>query len=377
MSWKRDYRWLLNFWDDVVTDRLDRVWQLNVLHNADLWLRDAMAWGLLSERMLTRGNRFDRSYVRAWAAGTQVPVAEMANRDLIFLGRTKAFDSSRLAPWAHALGSNMLAEFVDGFDGRAGNCVKYAGRTFQIRELDTPPGQPRRVDLDYGVIGFRETDVFGIRRLMVFSGLTTLGTLGTTLVLVDDERRAELVSQVREVAPWNPKHRPEESFEICIRFHVDGQERLANSLNDPAFAFRVEAVAIAGVDTPYLREERLDLLVHLPVMGRRGTVSLPGSAELPIKPAPFQLLSHLVRRNGEATPEELAADLNLLQGTEDEETKKRVRGHIAKTVHDLNQALRLLPGLPPDRVVQMRGKHYVLTGVRGVLAPAPARLIIA
>src|SRR5437867_629539 len=317
-----EYRWLQHFWDEVVVDDRDRIWELIAMHNAEVWLRDGYAWARLRERLLGRGPRFHCTHVRAWAVEAQIAFGNMAGRDIIFLGRTKAYESSRYAPYAHLVGSKVHARFVD-IDGRLGDTVVYGKRVLRRQEFDPSPDQLRRVKVDYGVVAFRKGEVgFEERRLLGIAGLSSLGTLCMTLLLVDDGLRQRLVEQVRELLPWHPTLRPDESFEICVRVDVENEQRSANFLNEPIFEFTVEAVAIEGGDLR-LREDRVELVLHPRGNGRlRDTVSASGTAEVTLTRTRFGLLQALVVREGAATAEELCHDLGLLHGGESQATVK-------------------------------------------------------
>jgi hypothetical protein len=365
MTWPPNFDFVDDFWGDVVNDDPDRIWQINALFGADLFLRDAYAWGLLRDRLRDRGARVQYVYVRAWDADAEIPFQKMKDRDLIFLGRTKGFESTRFGPYAYALGSRMSARFVDAFDGRLGNSVQYGKRVFTQHGIEVTPDQFRRCDVDYAVLSFRVANVgFQGRRLLGIAGLSTLGTLGLTMILLDDTRRRELARQVREVCPWDAKLRPWESFEVCVRIQVD-ETRLADFLNDPDFTFRVEVVTVEG-DEPRARDDRVELRLGKQD-GRHGTVNI-GRDEVRIPVRRFELLRHLVKRKGQATAEELCADVGMRLDGASEAGDKRKRGLLAKMVHDLNHTLESIPGLP-RRVIQMREKRYVLAGVRGVSEP--------
>jgi hypothetical protein len=359
-----EYSWLLHVWDEILTDDPGRIWQLTVMHTASLWLRDAVAWAHLSDRLRARGDRFQVEHVRAWAVETEIPFTAMSQRDVIFLGRTRAYESSRYHPYAHLVGSRMKARFLD-VDGRLGKTVAYGERKLTLEEFETSPDEHPRVKVDYGIVAFREGNVgFEHRRLLAIAGLSTLGTVCMTLLLTDDGLRARLVEQVREVLPWDPRFRPRESFEICVRVDVEDKDRLENFLNAPAFTFSVEAVAIAGGGVR-LRDDRVRLVLH-PRNGRpRDTVSIPGTEEVPIPRTRFGLLQALVGRGGAATPDELCRDIGLLQGNESTTIIRKKKGLLAKMVHDLNGLLARLPGLHHGRLIQMQDKRYVLTGVCG------------
>jgi hypothetical protein len=362
-----DHRWLQHFWDEVVVDDRDRIWELIAMHNAEVWLRDGYAWARLRERLLGRGPRFHCAHVRAWAVETQIADEKMKGRDIIFLGRSKAYESSRYAPYAHLVGSKAHARFVD-IDGRLGDTVMYGKRRFTRQEFDPSPDQLRRVKVDYGMVAFRRGDVgFDKRRLLVIAGLSSLGTLCMTLLLVDDGLRQRLVEQVRELLPWDPKLRPDESFEICVRVDVESEQRSANFLNEPIFKFTVETVAI-GDGELRLREDRGELVLHPRGNGRpRDTVSAPGTAEVALTRTRFALLQALVVRDGAAAAEELCHDCGLLHGGESQAMVKRKKGLVARIVHDLNHTLGPLLGLQHGRLIQMQDKRYVLTGFRGVV----------
>jgi hypothetical protein len=368
MDWQSNFGFLEeSFWRDVVNDDPRRVWQVNALFGADLFLRDAYAWGLLRDRLRDRGERVKYMYVRAWDADREIPFEEMGGRDLIFLGRTKGFESTRLGPYGYAVGSRLKARFIDAFDGRLGDSVLYGKRVFTQHGIEVTPEPFRRCDVDYAVLSFHVADVgFQVRRLLGISGLSTLGTLGLTLILVDDDRRRELARQVREVCPWDAKLRPWNSFEICVRIQVN-EKHLADFLNRPKFDFRVEVVAVEGGESR-VREDRAELRLGK-LDGRHGTVTIGGEM-MKIPTRRFELLLRLVQRNGEASAEELCDDLGLpLDGAAEADVKKKRRGLLAKMVHDLNATFKDIPGLPQGRVIQMRGRRYVLAGVRGVGEP--------
>src|SRR3972149_9262182 len=114
---------------------------------------------------------------------------------------------------------NAAEAYRDPGPGRTGNSIRSRALLFSRPELVVPPEDGyRRCDRDYGVLLYRggiEGDPE--RRLVGIAGLSMLGTLGLTLVLTDDARRAELLRQVRRLAAWTPELRPSESFEVCVR----------------------------------------------------------------------------------------------------------------------------------------------------------------
>jgi hypothetical protein len=375
MSWPRDYAWLEQFWSYVVGERAGRRWVVATLFDGDLLLRDAFAFVKLREQLSEHRNVHYR-YVRAFTPAMGPSLAP--NEDLLLLARPKPFTSSSLSLFAARLEAKACGRFLDPGNGTTGHSIRYQGRLFTRHELETPPEHFRRCDLDYGILLHRRERIGDEEhRVVTIGGLSTLGTLGLTLILTDDARRAELIRQVRELAPWRPEHRPEESAEICVRIRVAGEDQLANILNHPEFiTFRVEAVAIPP-DEVHLRDDDEVELVLLPQrQGRRGgVVRVPGAAEVKLSRARFALLRLLVEGHAPATIDELRRGLEL-GGTGD-----KARASLAKLVHDTNLSLRSIPGLQHSRLVRFRrserGEGYALIGARGTLVgepePPPAR----
>lgn len=369
MSWRKDYGFLEHFWQEVIEERAGTSWLVSSLFDGDVQLRDGLAHALVRNRLQGRQD-IRYHFTRAWFAteGLSPPATE----NLLFVGRPKAFTSSTsLSLYAIELESNFYGQFQDFSDGTTSNTIVYDEKYFFTRHELEPHRHPyRRCDVDYGVLMCRRSRTDG-RLLVAIAGLGTLGTLGLMLILTDDERRRTFVSQVRELAPPHPDMRPEESFEICVRIAVAGDEQLASFLNDPAFIFRVDAVAVAGAKTK-VREEFGSELILTPYPGdddrRSGTVRLPGSAPVRLPPARFALLRRLVEQPAEASPRKLMD--HLANGKRVRKTLSNVeRVRLAKLVHDLNINLGQIPGLQGTRLVRFDRKQnrYVLQRARGTV----------
>jgi hypothetical protein len=367
----RPLAWLEDFWDTVIAARPGRRWVVASLFEHDLNLRDALAHALLRVRLHRRD--VDYRYVRAWLPE---PGRELGEReDILFLGRTKPFTASALAPIAWRLESEARGRFRDPPDGRTGNAIRYEQRDFKRHELEAPPESYRRCDTDYGVLLVRGGDG---QRVVALAGLSSLGTLGLTLVLTDDARREALADQVRRIAEDLEPDCPE-TAEICVRIEVPGEQQLANFLNTLDFTFSAEAVAFSrfGADGKLVQQPVWFNMASQPVLRLvpgevgAGTVSVAGQPGVILTGARFTLLRRLVEAPEKATPEELCR----LMFASAQKVDKGERVRLAKLVHDLNVNLRQIPGLPPGRLVRFskREGRYVLSGVGGVVAgPVPA-----
>jgi hypothetical protein len=368
-GWTADYRWLDNFWDEVVAEREGRTWILATLYDKDILLRDGLAHALAFERLGSRRD-VDCTFVQAWTRERE-PVPRLG-QDVLFIGRAKPFARSGLGLLAVWLEAKACGLFLDHDEGTTGNVVRYGKAEFARHELEGPPELWRRCDVDYGVLLFR-TD--GERRVAALSGLSTLGTLGLTLLLTDDRLRREFVQQVRHLAPWHERLHPEVSFEICVRIQVEGAAGLANFLNTRAFDFRVEAVAIAKGDgaQPWvqLNPQSEPELRLVPGTNGGGTVSLHG-AEVRLPTRRFKLLRRLVESQRTSTAD-LCHYLGFANGVRGK-PNGREKIHLAKLVHDLNGSLARLP-LPGRRLVRFskQAHRYVLSGVRVTIVAAPQR----
>src|SRR5581483_1437436 len=209
------YGFLDTFWRDVMQTRPGRQWLVCSLIDGELRARDAFALMAVKERLHERSD-VTYQYVRAWAPGNDD--LHLDDTDVLFLGRPKPFWTKSLSPIANLLERDMVGEFRDKSDGTTSNSVWYGGRRFQRRELEVSPEEHRRCDLDYGLLLFRTIrEGNRVRRVIAFAGLSTLGTLGLTLVMTDDARRRDLLAQAEALAPWRDGLRPSESLEICVR----------------------------------------------------------------------------------------------------------------------------------------------------------------
>lgn len=347
------------FWRDFIGKR-GRRWLVVVLHDGDLFPRDAVAYWALRECLRERTD-VEFRFFRAWAPATDE--LSLDGVDILFLGRSRPVYNTSLGPPATRLEAMMKGKFRDPRTGTTSNSIWYGSRRFRRHELQVSPEEPRRCDLDYGILVWRsEKDGDAERRVVAIAGLSTLGTLGLTLILTDDGRRAELLRQVRELAPWKPEWRPDQGGEICVRIDV-GPERLPHFLNNPTFDFRVEAVAVDGGET-HVREAAATFEVF-PRADGYGTMQLDG-ATARVSPARVELLRWLVDHPDEAGTKDLCAGLHRTPRT------------LAKLVHDLNASMsKRIPSLEHIRFVRYRKKldSYVLAAP-GKVHPAPAPPLI-
>jgi hypothetical protein len=360
-GWRAQFGFLDTFWRDVIAPRPGREWLVGALFDGDLRVRDARALELVHERL--HGRRDVRyRFVRAWLAD---PTAAGAYSDVFFIGRPRAYNSSGLAAFSSLLERDAVAQFRDTSTGRTGNSIRYRGLTFSRHELVVPPEDGyRRCDRDYGVLLYRggiEGDPE--RRLVAIAGLSMLGTLGLTLVLTDDARRAELLGQVRRLAPWTPGLRPSESFEVCVRISVAGEEQLATFLNCPEFRFQVEAVAVAGGE-PAVRDARAAEIELVPRADGSGILRIEGLGEADLSPARFELIRFLHEQPDRATADVLRQELKF-----GKHGGKRSDQALTKLVHDTNrQVRRQIRGLGGAHVIRHRKKtgRYYLAGTESV-----------
>lgn len=372
MSWAKDYAWLHQFWRDVVAERAKRSWVVATLHDGDISLRDGVAFDLIREQLHGRPVRYQ--FVRAWtvADGDPPPPTE----DVLLIGRPKPYAlAGAWKPFVGALESGT--RFPEKPDVRTtGNKVRFGEREFRRQELETSPEENyRRCDVDYGILIVKEADVGGgRRRLVAFSGLSTLGTLGLTILLTDAARRAELAAEVEKVLPWRDSFRPHESVEICVRIAVAGEDQLANILNLRQFSFRVEAVAMATTRGPRIAlapEAGPELWLIPDENGSHGgRVRVSGAEDVWLTPPRFELLRRLVESPDRPTARTLCEHLSRTLGIANggSETAQRLR--VAKLAHDLNVRLRKqVPALAHARVVRSKGKRYLIHGVRGIAPP--------
>lgn len=374
-TFRRNHGYLDTVFRDVLPERADRRWLVAVLHDDDFRLRDGRAVITLLDRLKDRGD-ITRHFVRAY--GTDPGASPPAGTDVLFVGRPKPFASSSLSRFARHLEGKSAGRWNDPADGTTGNSIQYGDVIFSRHELPTPPEhRQRRCDRDYGLLLFRGQFDAGdpLRRAVAVSGLSSFGTDCLMQVLCDDRLRAELLRQVRELASWQPEFRPEESFEICTQFQVDGEKQLADFLNRPLFHFRVVAVAVAG-GKPFVRRP-LDLELELiPAPDGGGYVRRDGSSGVAIAPLRYKLLRYLVDNPGRRKISELA---KYIYGAASEEECKR----LVKLLFDTNQSLRRIPGLEHSHPIGSHKKRrtqpdsegaYVLRGswsVREPRIPAP------
>jgi hypothetical protein len=247
--------------------------------------------------------------------------------------------------------------------------VAYGGKLFRRHDLDVAVPFTR-CDVDYALLFSRRVEISGAEHLVIaLAGLSTLGTLGLALILVDDERRKMLADQVRELLPWRAGLRPDLGIEICVRISVAGEAQLMRLPNKLEFAFRVDAVVVSSRlpgsrEVQKVRTEAEPEIVLIPAR-KGGVVRLPGAAQVKLPQTRFALLRLLVEQPSEAT----RGTLQRLRADGGKKGRAARGGRLAKLVHDLNASLRTLPGLEAARPVRFRKKEhrYALVGVRGSL----------
>jgi len=389
-----DYLPLEEPWRRGIIKRVDRQWRVATLRDHDIRTRDGPALELVKKCL---GDRSDirYSYVQAWTAGDDEPLAQAQDdeslppgEDVVFLGRPKLFGwwpCLGIGKCARRFEQVMCGRVFDHPDGRAGDTIRYGNRRFSRHSIDEPAPGYRRYDSDYAVFVYRTLKIDGeLRQAIALAGLGALGTLLLLVVLAHPRLRSELARQARRIAPLSAgRHKPEEWIEVLTRFEVRDRRRLGNLLNmleeslrcprheESTFDFflsQVEAVAVATRDGG--REIRFsdpsDLakiaLELQPFSGRKGgglrRVDDGRSIDLPHMR--FALLHQLVTVP-DSSPEQLCEVLE--QERSRGETAEDPDGALRKLVHDLNNDLEPLVGSRPVQKCPKR-LRYVLTGVR-------------
>jgi len=278
----------------------------------------------------------------------------------------------------------MVGRFIDLADGRTGNSIRYGNRVFSRHVFEEAPSAPyRRCDVDYAVLAHRREHIGGEdRHIWSCGGIGLLGTLSNAVLLFDDLRRRRVVQQIRELAPWHPRHRPEDHFEVCVRVDVRGGERLAGFLDSlargdgSAFDYRVDAVAIGTEDggkQVYLREaDEPDLELEASPTGSGGSVRRRnGDSWIQLTKPRFDLLRLLALDPKNGDRKVLFRELGILGSDEDREPTLQEKNRLSKLTHDINKCLsddRLL-GLKGARAVRLDKKadRYTLGALKIVL----------
>jgi hypothetical protein len=371
-EFRKNYGFLDTFFRDVIAERTERCWLIGTLYDGDVLLRDAHALVVLTRHMR---ERCDVSVLYVRAFGADPNASPGPGVDLIILGRPKPYSGSILARFGRRLEGQAVGKWNDPSNGTTGSSVHYGDVSFSRHELPTPGEQWwRRCDRDVGVLLFRgqfdENDMY--RRMVSISGLSTFGTDCLTQVLCDERHREKLLEQVRDLAPWQNGMRPEESFEICVEFWVDNEDKLTNFLNKPDFNFRVVAVAVAGAK-PFVRPPG-DLAFELvPAPCDGGSVHRLGYGAVELSPMRFNAVRYLVEHPGWQPASELATAIYGAKGADD-------LGPLAKLICDTNKALRELCGHENSRLIISNKKKRTVAedegkyAIRGMWSVRGARL---
>jgi hypothetical protein len=352
----KNYQFLAHFWDALISIRSGQWWQVFTLYDGDAAVRDGIAHAYVRMRL---GRRPDVCYrfAKAWE-GDDGPRSIEQGINYLLIGRAKPFYGSRISRWARYLERKSIGRFCDPNTGRTGGTIQYSmgGSRYFLsrRELDGSTGPHHRCDVDYGVLLCRQDEGSDGRRLVSIGGLSTLGTLGLAVLLANDHHRERLRSQVRELAPWRPRHRADRGFEMCVRIEATGEERLSNLLNgldqkDGAlpFDYRVEAVAVEtneGSPAVHIRQPKgPEVEILPPEKGRKGgRLRLGGTGpHLKLSALRFRLVKELVEAPEGATTEHLCQILGYYDPAV-EELSARHRQRLTKLVHDTNRALSVM-----------------------------------
>lgn len=357
-----DYGFIERFWIEGIEVIPDRGWVVATLYDGDYWLRDGFALCLVRSQLHGRPDVQD-GFVRAW---TDEPYDELKNRNVLFLGRPRAYLSSRFTRLAHALSTAARARFIDNSTGSPGNTIAYGGgrHLFARNDLDVPPEHHRRSDRDYAVFQMATLRVGGEdRRLVSLAGTSSFGTLGLAMLLADAACRRRLVEQLRSLLPWKPELRPHEYFEFCVCIQVPA-DRLQHFLNHQEFDFQVEVVAMGG--ELRVLGGAVEVILTPKTLGEGGVVRVKGSRPVDLTAQRFRLLRFVVDEPEVTTTDDLCRKLGF---SLDDRGHKR----LAKLVHDVNNVLERIPTLG-IRPLQARKqgeskRRYLLAGVRGIVQP--------
>jgi hypothetical protein len=344
------------------------------MFEGDLQLRDGLAFALIKNRLSERRD-VDYRFFPAWRRAT--PEGWDASGNVLFLGRPKLFHASPLVDLASQLESSALGRFSDAKSGMPGDTVRYGKTPFMRREMDAPAEHYKRCDRDYGIFIHRIVEVDGEpRRVAAIAGLGMLGTLGLTLVLTDDVRRAELAEQCRELRPDLAELPVDASVEFCVRIAVDGDADLANFLNRLRFDFQLQVIAVGEETTPTILAPVGTRFTLAADLGGRGGGVLrftPSGPTIRLTAKRFRLLQCLVGTPDAATSLHLCRILEIVPRTQKELTlAEKVR--LAKLVHDVNASVRRNAPAIGDKLIRFDDKlgRYVLHRARGTLAAGPA-----
>ena len=365
MRFGANYLWVSDWWRDGVPARQDRRWIIAALVNGDLALRDGFAYGCFLRQLEGRKD-IDYRHIHAWTVGGPTARSLEPGQDVLLIGRPRPFFGSFLATCASRLEGGMAGRFVDLADGRAGDSIRYGNRIFSRHVFEESPTAPyRRCDVDYAVLVHRRETINGEDRdLWCCGGIGLLGTLCNAVLLFDAVRRRRLVTQIRELAPWHPRHCPEDHFEACIRIDVRGGERLSGFLDAVtrgdrhAFDFRVDAVALGTEDggkDVYLREKNdPDLEIECAESGHGGRVRrCNGGTWIRVSPSRFELLRLLAEDPNNGKRQALLRHFNILGPKEDREATAQEKNRLAKLAFDLSKFLS------DDRLLGSKGNRSV------------------
>ncbi|MBN1674815.1 MAG: hypothetical protein JXR37_27465 [Kiritimatiellae bacterium] len=352
------YDWLVHFWKHCVPVEPQRTWDLVVLIDGDLALRDGFAYALLRDCLSTRRDVAHR-FVRAWSSRpthSDLEVPAKADTNILFLGRPKP--SSSCPRYNKAVGElegKAFGRFSDPTTGGAGREIQYGKTVFHRHAIEEPEeGRYRRCDRDYGLLFLRHTlerkpEEKSGPRLVAIGGLGALGTLGLAQILTTPEKRCKLAQQAAEVLELQQHHRWARHVEMCVRVQVSGEtalDRILNALAEgdaDAFDFQVEAIAVENEDGTAdirIRKER-DAVYEIRLRridGRNQVRVVPGGSWSDLPPKRFELLE-LLNDAREMPAHELCRRLGYMGQGDKGEPNQKTLTRLSKLIHDLNKSL--------------------------------------
>jgi hypothetical protein len=213
------FDYLDNPWRDLFERDPNRRWLVGSPIDFDYNLRDAYAHYVVRSQLTARP---DVRYVYSRAYGISPPGNPPApGDDHLYLGRPKLHMGSLWGDPARLLEGQMYGRFLDPPTGQVADTIRYGSRLFTRRHILGSTLLWRRYDRDYAVLMYREQQFHGEgRRLAALAGVGSLGTLLLSAALAHPLLRRQLAHQARAVAPLTIRHRPTESIEVLIGFHL-------------------------------------------------------------------------------------------------------------------------------------------------------------